>query len=252
MGYVLITGASSGIGYELAKQFAMHGESLIISATNLQCLENIKREFEQQFSVEVVAVAEDLSQKGAATELYRKIKEQNLTVSILINNAGFGCVGEFVDIPLSLEESMMMVNMVNLVGLTKLCLSEMKEAGSGKILNVASTGAFQPGPWIASYYATKAFVFNFSEAIRMEYKKYGIQISTLCPGATKTNFTKRAGRGQMKHAMEASKVAEIAYHQFLRNKNIIIPGILNQLGQVPPRKIRSLFVERLQKRLARN
>ncbi len=252
MGYVLITGASSGIGYELAKQFAMHGESLIISATNLQRLESVKKELEEQFFVDVVVVAEDLSQKGAATELYRKIKEQNLTVSVLINNAGFGCVGEFVDIPLSFEESMMMVNMVNLVGLTKLFLSEMKDSGAGKILNVASTGAFQPGPWIASYYATKAFVFNFSEAIRMEYKKYGVKISTLCPGATKTNFTKRAGKGQMKHAMEASKVAEIAYRKFNRNKKIIIPGIMNRLGQVPPRWLRSLFVEKLQKRLARN
>ncbi|MDD5934466.1 MAG: SDR family oxidoreductase [Clostridiales bacterium] len=252
MGYVLITGASSGIGYELAKEYARHGNSLIITATNQSRLDLVKQELEDKYPVQVIAVAEDLSQKGAATQFYRKIKERNLTVSELINNAGFGCVGEFVDIPLSFEESMMMVNMVNLVGLTKLFLSDMKDAGSGKILNVASTGAFQPGPWIASYYATKSFVFNFSEAIRMEYKKYGIQISTLCPGATKTNFTKRAGKSQMKHAMEAEKVAKIAYNQFHRNKNVIIPGIWNRLGQIPPRKIRSLFIEVLQKKLAGN
>ena len=247
--YVLITGASSGIGYELAKIYAQNGANLVITATNEQRLLEIKRELEEISKGEVVVIAQDLSGKGAAVELYQKVKEKELCVSTLINNAGFGCVGEFVDIPLSYEESMMMVNMVNLVGLTKLFLSEMRDRRQGRILNVASTGAFQPGPFIASYYATKSFVLNFSQAIRRENQRYGICISTLCPGATKTNFTARAGKNQLKNAMEAQKVASIAYVQFQKGKNIIIPGMLNRLAQLPPKKIRSLFIERLQRKL---
>lgn len=247
--YVLITGASSGIGYELAKIYAQKGSNLVITATNEQRLLEIKREFEALSQGEVVAIAQDLSGKGAAVELYQKVKEKEICVSTLINNAGFGCVGEFVDIPLSYEESMMMVNMVNLVGLTKLFLSDMRDRKYGSILNVASTGAFQPGPFIASYYATKSFVLNFSQAIRRENQRYGICISTLCPGATKTNFTKRAGKDQIKHAMEAEEVARIAYVQFQKGRNVIIPGFINRLALIPPKKLRSLFIERLQRKL---
>ena len=247
--YVLITGASSGIGYELAKIYAQNEANLVITATNEQRLLDVKRELEALSKGEVVVIAQDLSGKGAAVELYQKVKEKELCVSTLINNAGFGCVGEFVDIPLSYEESMMMVNVVNLVGLTKLFLSEMRDRRHGRILNVASTGAFQPGPFIASYYATKSFVLNFSQAIRRENQRYGIGISTLCPGATNTNFTARAGKNQLKNAMEAQKVASIAYEQFQKGKNIIIPGMLNRLAQLPPKKLRSLFIEMLQRKL---
>lgn len=251
MGYVLITGASSGIGLELAKEYAKNGASLIISASSMAHLLTVKEEIESTFQTEVIAIAQDLSVKGAAAELYQRVKEQKLIVETLINNAGFGCIGEFADIPLSLEESMMMVNMVNLVGLTKLILNDMKDQKFGKILNVASTGAFQPGPYIATYYATKSFVLNFSQAIRMENKPYGIQVSTLCPGATKTNFTKRAGKDQMNSAMDASEVAKIAYEGLQKNKDVIIPGFLNRIGQIPPKKIRSIFIGKLQRKLAK-
>lgn len=251
MEHVLITGASSGIGYELAKIYAINQTPLVITSSNQERIDQVREQLKQYSRQPIHAIAQDLSRKGAAKLLYQKIKDQQIPISTLINNAGFGCIGEFVETDFDTEEDMMMVNVVNLVGLTKLCLREMRTMGHGRILNVASTGAFQPGPYIASYYATKSFVLNFSEAIRMENKAYHIIISTLCPGATKTNFTERAGKNQIRQAMEASQVANVAYHQFQKGKKIIIPGWMNRLGQIPPKAIRSRFIGRLQKSLKR-
>jgi short-subunit dehydrogenase len=251
MEYVLITGASTGIGYELAKVYAKYGANLILVATNERRLQEVSQEITQNFSVQVKIFVKDLSHLGAALELYQETITHNLMVKELINNAGVGYVGEFDNIPLQQEEDMMMLNMVNLLELTKLFLREMKQRNSGRILNVASNGAFQPGPYIASYYATKAFVLSFTEAIRMENTDTNIHIATLCPGATKTNFSRKAGREQATNAMSPEMVAKIAYIKFHKNKTVIIPGVVNRLVLFVPKKLRSRFIHKYQRKLAK-
>lgn len=249
MDYVLITGASTGIGYELAKVYAKHGANLILVATNEERLQEVKDEIQRSYQVEIEIITKDLSHIGAACELYQEIMKKSLCVKELVNNAGVGFVGEFTNIPYQFEEDMMVLNMVNLLGLTKLFLIDMKYRNEGRILNVASNGAFQPGPYIASYYATKAFVLNFTEAIRMENAKSNIHIATLCPGATRTNFPGRAGREQATNAMSPEKVAEITYEKFHKNKKVIIPGVANRLALLVPKKLRSIFIHKYQKKL---
>lgn len=249
MEYVLITGASTGIGYELAKVYAEHGANLILVATKQDRLNEVKAEIIRNYPVQVVVIVKDLSKLGAAKDLYEEIRAKNLTVSELINNAGIGFVGEFDQIPYQQEEDMMILNMVSLLALTKLFLNDMKREKIGRILNVASNGAFQPGPYVASYYATKAFVLNFSEAIRLENRDSKIHIAALCPGATRTNFPNRAGRKQSPNAMSPELVARIAYKQFHKNKSVIIPGVANRIALLVPKKLRSKFIYGYQKRL---
>jgi short-subunit dehydrogenase len=251
MEYVLITGASSGIGYELAKVYAEHGANLILVATKEERLNEVKEEIIRNYPVQVVVIVKDLSKLGAAKELYQETVMKNLRVTELINNAGIGFVGEFDKISYQQEEDMMILNMVSLLALTKLFLLDMKREKSGRILNVASNGAFQPGPYVASYYATKAFVLNFTEAIRMENAGAKIHIATLCPGATRTNFPSRAGREQAANAMSPELVARIAYKQFHKNKSVIIPGIANRFALLVPKKLRSKFILGYQKKLAK-
>lgn len=251
MDYVLITGASTGIGYELAKVYAKHGANLILVATKEDKLREVREEILLSYQVLVEIFVKDLSRLGAACELYQEIMKRNLCIKELINNAGVGFVGEFTNIPYQFEEDMMLLNMVNLLGLTKLILIDMRQRNEGRILNVASNGAFQPGPYIASYYATKSFVLNFTEAIRMENNITNIHIATLCPGATRTNFPGRAGRKQATHAMLPEKVAQIAYDKFHKNKKVIIPGIANRLALLIPKKLRSLFIYQYQKKLTK-
>jgi short-subunit dehydrogenase len=251
MEYVLITGASSGIGYELAKVYAEHGSNLILVATREDRLNEVKVEILRNHLVQVVVIVKDLSKLGAANELYQEILTKNLKVIELINNAGVGFVGEFHKIPYQQEEDMLILNMVSLLALTKLFLLDMKQKKAGRILNVASNGAFQPGPYVASYYATKAFVLSFTEAIRMENAGAKIHIATLCPGATRTNFPSRAGREQATNAMSPELVAKIAYKQFHKNKSVIIPGMVNRLALLVPKKLRSKFIYGYQKKLSK-
>lgn len=249
MEYVLITGASSGIGYELAKVYAKHGANLVLVATKEDRLNEVKEEIIRNYPVQVMVIAKDLSKLGAAEELYEEIVAKKVRITELINNAGIGFVREFDQISYKEEEEMMILNMVSLLALTKLFLADMKGDKSGRILNVASNGAFQPGPYVASYYATKAFVLSLTEAIRMENAGTKIHIACLCPGATRTNFPNRAGRKQAANAMSPEKVARIAYRQFHKHKAVIIPGVMNRLALIVPRKLRSKFIYRYQKKL---
>lgn len=249
---VLITGATSGIGYELAKIFAKNNYNLIIAARNKALLDSIKVEFEKEYGINVSVFEKDLSKKGSAVELFNEVKSENLQVDILINNAGAGYVGEFLDEDCKKDEEIMELNMNSLTVLTKLFAKEMVRKRSGKILNVASTGSYHPGPYTAVYYATKSYVLSLTEALAVELKPYNVQVSALCPGATKTNFSKSAGKEDNPTAMKPSYVAEKAYKGLMRKKTTIIPGLQYKAFVMLPRKLITPIIGKYQKSLKKN
>lgn len=227
---VLITGASSGIGCELAKLFAKDGYNLVLIARDEKKLKEIKNYLKVNFNIEVTLIKKDLAKLEAAKEIFDEIQESGIEIDILINNAGAGYCGLFHEINIEKDIQMLQLNINSLTYLTKLFSREMVKKKKGKILNVASTGAYQPGPYIAVYYASKAYVLSFSEAIENELKDYGITVSVLCPGATKTEFSKNAGKKDIKNSMSAEAVASIAYREFKRGKRLIVPGNKNKLA----------------------
>lgn len=245
MKHVLITGGTSGIGIELARTFAQDNYGIVIASSNIERLENAKNRLESEFEDTILIYEQDLSKVGAASELYNKIKADGIHIDVLINNAGYGLVGPSEQIDLHEDENMIILNVVNLVELCKLFLADMYKQGSGKILNVASAGAFQPGPYTSTYFASKAFVLSYSRAIRYEAKKKGVQVCVLCPGATKTNFFNREGVNTPVNAMTAEDVAQYAYKRLLFNKEISIPGFINRVMNVFPTKIKISFVAKM-------
>jgi hypothetical protein len=252
----LITGASSGIGYELAKRFARDGVNLVLVARDQEKLSRIAGEL-QSPGVSVRTVGADLSRAVSPSEILDATRAANINVDFLVNNAGFGASSFFADSDLQADLDMMQVNMVSLVHLTRLYLPGMRQRGVGGILNVASTAAFQPGPLMALYYASKAFVLSFTEAIAEELRGTALTATALCPGPTATDFQRRAkieGIRLMKSKaiamMTASEVAEIGYRGFLAGKAVIIPGVLNkfaiQLLRVSPRALVPRITRKLQ------
>lgn len=227
---VLITGASSGLGYEFVKLFARDNYELIIVARNLERLEEIKNEFPEN---KITVIKRDLTKYNAARELYNEIRARGLNIDVLVNNAGFGLLGEFDKLEVEAQIDMIELNITALTELTHCVLQEMRQRGNGKILNVASTAAFQPGPLMAVYYASKAYVVSFSEAIAEELRGTGITVTTLCPGATKTNFGKVAGAEKanlFRWAMEADVAAKIGYNGLMKGRRVVISGTFNKIG----------------------
>jgi uncharacterized protein len=234
---VLLTGASSGIGYELAKLFARDGYTLILVARFPESLERVAHELHTQYHTEVHTFASDLSETSAPDNIYQYLRQHSFHIDILVNNAGFGNLGAFSITNIQTHLEIIQVNITALIHLTHLLLPAMREREEGKILNVASTAAFQPGPFMAIYYATKAFVLSFSEALKSELNGTGITVTTFCPGPTKTNFGKRANVGHIPLfksgvSMDAKSVAEIGYNGMQRGKGIVIPGFLNKVGTI--------------------
>lgn len=207
MEYVLITGGTSGIGFELAKNFIRDGYRVIIVSSSNDRLKKTKQTLEKELKAEVLIYQQDIGKLGAARQLYSSIKEDNRDISILVNNAGIGLVGATEEIELLQDEKMIILNVINLVELCKLLIVDMYKEKKGKILNVASTGAFQPEPYTSTYFGSKAFVLSYSRAIRYEARKKGVEVCTLCPGATKTEFFDREGVKFSQNAMNAEKVA---------------------------------------------
>lgn len=244
----LITGGTSGIGLALAKKFAREGYSLVLVASNEQRLTKIKAVLNRVTpDIFVELVCQDLSIDGAADKVYQKVMEKGISIDILVNNAGFGMVGEAVANDREKEEAMLRINMQTLTQLCTLFLKDMYQRKQGRILNVASVGALMPGPYTAAYYATKAYVGSYSRAIRYEAAKKGVQVCTLYPGTTRTEFFDRAGSKTPVWAMSPDKVAECAYLGLMKNKEIIIPGVMNKLLKLVPTKIKLIGVAILKK-----
>jgi len=231
----LITGATAGIGYELAKIFARNGYNLLITARSENALQSEKSELEKEYDITVDYFVKDLSLANAPEELYAFVKEKNIIVDVLVNNAGIGNSGAFSETELHRELTMINLNISAVTKLTKYFLKEMVARKSGKVLNVASTAAFQPGPLMAVYYATKAYVLSFTEAISNEIAGSGVTITALCPGPTKTLFQDAAELNSVRlfkllKVAEAKDVAEYGYQQMLKGKVIAIPGLMNKIG----------------------
>jgi len=229
----LVTGASSGIGLELARLFAHDGYRLVLVAKNRARLEEVAGEFAHAFGAEVMVLAQDLAQSDSPDKIYAEMQARSIAVEVLVNNAGFGTYGFLAETDLKAELQQLQVNIVALTHLTKLFVRGMLDRGHGRILNVASTAAFQPGPLMAVYYASKAYVASFSEAIANELQGTGVTVTCLCPGPTRTEFHTRAGmersRLVMGKMMDAAAVARIGYRGLMAGKTLVIPGLRNQL-----------------------
>ena len=234
--YVLITGASSGIGKELAYIFASHGHDLFLTARNEERLQQLKEEIEGKYHVDVLYYPLDLSVNGAPEELYQETKRQGLVITTLINNAGFGDYGLFSEADLEKITQMIDLNVRSLTQLTSYVVKDMKERRRGEILNVGSVASFFPGPYMAVYYATKAYVLSFSRALREEVRDQGITVSCLCPGPTATSFFERAGAktatvfsGNV-FLKGAKEVAQYGYDLLKEDRPYGIPGLVFTLG----------------------
>ncbi|MBE6053389.1 MAG: SDR family oxidoreductase [Clostridium sartagoforme] len=229
---VLITGATTGIGYELAKLYAKDKNNLILVARNEERLKEVKDEL-SLYNINVYIIAVDLSVDNSCEKILEFVNKNNLSVDILINNAGLGSFGFLSEIEMEKELKLIDVNIKSLTELTKIFLPIMIGHGEGAIMNVASTAAFCAGPKMATYYASKAYVLNFTEALYEELKESNIKISCLCPGPVKTSFQEKSGirkRASAKNALMTPKeVAEVAYKSFKRGKLIIIPGFKNKI-----------------------
>ncbi len=230
----LITGASSGIGLELAKIHAAKGDNLVLVARSKAKLDKLKTALEKQHGIFVYTIKKDLAVENAAKEVYDEIKKQKIQVEYLINNAGFGDYGMFCDTKWKKESKMINLNIAALTQFCKLFLNEMIKQGSGKIMNVASTAAFQPGPGMAVYFATKAYVLHFSEAINNELRDKNITVTALCPGATESGFQAAAAmedsslvKGKKLPTSEA--VAQYGYKAMMKGKAVAIHGLKNYL-----------------------
>jgi len=243
MSTVLITGASGGIGYELAKLFARDHHNVVLVARSADKLAEVAAEL-QPMGVSVKAMALDLAQPFAPKFLFEQL--QGMAVDILINNAGFGSYGEFAEMPEEEIVGQINLNITALTELTRLFLPAMIARRSGRIMNVASTAGFQPGPLLAVYYATKAYVISFSEAIANELQHSGVTVTCFCPGATHTGFAKRAGTEKSRlfkqfGAMSGEKVAQAGYRAVMEGRTLVISGVHNwlvaQSSRFAPRKM---------------
>lgn len=250
MHYTLITGTTSGIGLALAEEFALHGHPLILVGRNASKLAAVCKDLRSRYPhIPILEIVLDLSDPHSAQALADKVSTLGVSVQYVINNAGIGFVGKYETIPFEQQLAMMNTNMITVSGILYAFIPMLKETNGG-FLNVASTGSFQPGPYTANYYATKAYVLHLSQALRLELKKEGITVCALCPGATRSDFCRKAGKDQLKGSMSAQRVARIAYRQFLRKRSVIIPGVWNKITLLVPRGIRSRIIGIGQKRLS--
>jgi short-subunit dehydrogenase len=230
---VLITGASSGIGYELSKIFSKNGYNLLLVSENRQELEAAAEEIVKRHSIQVKAITKDLTEPSAPQELYDEIIADGFDIDVLVNNAGYGFGGKFTDHGTDEHISLIRLNIAALTILCRLFGADMVKKGSGSILNVASAAAFQAGPFMSTYYASKAYVLSFSEAIGNEFAGYGVNVTVLCPGPTQTHFIDRAGISDTKIAnvpwkMNPAEVARIGYAGLMKGKRVVIPGFMNK------------------------
>lgn len=228
---MLLTGASSGIGLELARQFAACGYDLVLVARSGGALERLATDLAREFHIKATAIACDLGQPGAGREFARTLDQRALAIDVLVNNAGFGASGPFAEGSTDTQIGMVDVNVRALVELTHELWPRILRSNRGGVLNVASTAGFQPGPFMAVYCASKAFVLSFTEALWEEARGTGVHVSCLCPGYTESGFHARAGTDKVRlargQAMSAAQVAEIGYRAFQANRRVKITGLAN-------------------------
>lgn len=247
--WVLVTGPSSGIGRELARLFAADRFNLVLVARNEAALQQLADELRAEHGIRTKVLARDLGRANAAKEVFAAL--QGIPVSVLVNNAGFGVFGPFARRDLQVQTELLQVNMTAMVQLTHWFLQPMLARKDGRILNVSSVAAFQPGPTMNVYSATKAFEYSFSRALAWELKGTGVSVTTLCPGTTRTGFFDRAGiriEGGWP-MMDARRVAKAGYRGLMRGKRVVIPGFWNKLASAlarhAPEPITMAAVERI-------
>jgi short-subunit dehydrogenase len=255
----LITGASSGIGLELARIFAANKHGVVLVARNEGKLRELARECEAS-GVRAHVVPADLAKPDAARSILEAVERLGLEIDILVNNAGFGVYGRFVDTPLATELESIQVNVVALTDLTKRFLPGMVARRRGRILNVASTAGFLPGPLMAVYYATKAYVLSFTEALAEELHGTGVTATALCPGPTVTEFQKHAGMEDTPLfsgflVSDAATVAGAGYEGAMRGKRVVVPGFANRVlsfgARMGPRRLSTSIARKLQEKRSR-
>jgi len=251
----LVTGASSGIGEELARCLAADGWDLVLVARSGAKLESLAGELATKHGAASIVLAEDLNDRAAPARIAATLTARGVAIDALINNAGFGAAGPFVESDLDKQLEMIAVNVAALTRLTRLFLPAMVERRRGHIMNVASTAAFQPGPLMAVYYASKAYVLSFSEAIADELRATGVTVTALCPGATASGFAAVAGSEKSrlfraKAPMSSAQVARFGYRAMLRGRRVAIPGVTNKLlaqaVRISPRRWVTVITRKLQ------
>lgn len=251
---VLITGGSSGIGFALAEQFAKNGYDLVLVSRDKAKLLKAAGDLSKRYGAKADTFVADLSNTKEITDLYKWTKKQSIRVDVLVNNAGFGNYGLFVETSLDTELNEIDLNIRALTQLTKLFAQDMKKQGEGKILNVASIAAFMPGPYMAVYYASKSYVLSFSLALHQEMKQFGVTVTALCPGPTVSNFDKKAGLGKSNlfkgKLMSAEAVAIEGYKGLAKDVLVVTPGVRNKLygilSRILPRRILLNAVQKAQ------
>jgi uncharacterized protein len=251
----LVTGASMGIGREFARVLAENGNDLVLVARSGEKLEELARELHQHRLVKVKVLTKDLTKLNAIDEIYQQLKEEDIRIDHLINNAGFGDYGQFTETDWNKELSMIQLNITALTYLSKIFASDMKKRGYGRICNLASTAAFQPGPFMAVYFATKSYVLSFSEAIANELEGTGVTVTALCPGPTESGFQDAANMGEHpaikgRKIPTSESVARFGYEAMMQGKPVAIHGVANSLVarsvSFLPRALVTRLVRRIQ------
>ena len=251
----LITGASRGIGLELAKECAKHGHDVVLVARRQDALEAAAGAIEGKYDVRATVIAADVSNADARAEIFSSLLEQKIEIGLLINNAGFGLGGEFLETDIERELEMIEVNIAAPTHLTKLFLPAMVKRRSGRIMQVASTAGFQPGPLMSVYYASKAYLLSFSQAIAEELRNTGVTVTALCPGATATDFAETAQVSntrlfQKLGVANAEDIARYGYKAIMRGDRVAIPGwrdkIMVQSERLAPRRLVTAIARRVQ------
>ena len=240
---VLITGASRGIGEAFARVYAKRQHDLILVARNQDDLNQLQAELSNQYKINVVVLCHDLTKDAEVQQLYDEVQQQNLTVDVLVNNAGYGDYGEFFKSDWPKLEGMILLNVLGVTHLTRLFLPTMIARGQGQILNVSSTAAFQPGPRMAVYFATKAYILSFSEALSAETEGTGVSVTVVCPGPTQSNFGQYANMEQIAlfgdvtsdKLPSALEVAEYGYEALNKGEVVAVHGVVNKVLTFMPR-----------------
>lgn len=253
---VLVTGASGGIGLEIARVFARNGFDLVLSARSIDKLHALAAELSKAHETRVDVFAADLASRDGARQLFEQVIAAGIKVDILVNNAGIGLWGHFRETSLDRELAMLQLNVASLTELCKRFLAPMVERGRGRICNIASTAAFEPGPLMAVYYASKAYVLHFTEAIANELQNTGVTATVVCPGPTESDFVARADLGESRlfkgRLPSAASVAEHVYRATMSGKVVHIVGwwnnILVRIPRIAPRRMATWVIRQMQER----